>query len=118
MVETRRGYHPDNESFGAFLMSPLVFRWALEGAYEVQSIAARTTNRSNDPDARHMADEYVVNPIPSGVTVGGNARGAAQVENHSDHAVAHEFGTTKQRGYRDLARAGARVGEFRGLKDE
>ncbi len=119
MAETRRGYHPDNASFGRFMMSPLVFRWALEGAYAVQAIAARTTNRGRGPGP-HLADSYIVTPIPDGVVLGRerNRRGAAQVENHLGHAAAHEFGNSQGRGYRVLGTAGAAVGEFRGKLDD
>ncbi len=115
-METRTGYKADNASFGRFMVSPLVFKWALQGAYAVQAKAKSLTPVGDGP--AHMRDLYTVTPIGGGVLVGRNRRGAAMVENHSPHAAAVEFGNAKSRRRRPLGRAAATVGEFRDTRKE
>lgn len=116
MVEMRRGYVPDNESFGLYLMSPPVFKVALQAAYNIAASAAKLTPVGAGP--AHMRDLYIVTPLPQGIVAGkeGNRRGAAQVENSSPHAAAVEFGNARSRRRRPLGTAGAMHGEFRDIR--
>ena len=97
----------------AFLLSDDVQKWADSAAKAIAQEAARLTARSKGPGP-HMADQYAVVTIPPVVlSRERNARRAAAVVNHSDHAAAYEFGTSRQRGRRPLGRAGALHGEYK-----
>lgn len=120
MVETRRGYHPDHESFGRFMLSDQARKPAIEAAHDVVGVAHALAVK--EVGEGQFSENFQVNSEAAPVIVAGNPRVGAEVYNDVRHAAVVEFGagtrsedgTKPREGHRVLRRAGSAIGELRG----
>lgn len=128
--ETRQGYHPNNVSFGKFMLSEQARRPAVQAARHIRDVAKKTAARS-DPkrkgrvEGQPLSASYHVNRKPAPVTIDGNPRAIAEVYNNSKYAARREFGDdtkkgrkqggTHGKGDRNLRQAGMTIFNAEGL---
>jgi len=127
-LETRRGYRPHHgkgpnpriknphPGMAALLLSDQSADPAIKAAKEIARIAQATAPRSSGPGP-HMADQYEVNEVlvTAPTVPAKNPRKGAEVTNSAPGAVQTEFGGKRNVKHRQLLKAGAAVGEARGV---
>ena len=110
----RAKFKPDYREFDRFATSDQMLEPLYQAAHDVRLRAQATSPRSNGPGP-HYADEYKVDSSAGNLTIGRFRRRIVVVVNESKKAAPNEFDNARSKGGHYLARAGAAVGEYRGV---
>lgn len=107
-------YKPDYRQFHRFATSDQMLRPLYQAAHDIRTIAAATSPRSNGPGP-HYADEYKVDASAGTLRIGRFSRRIVTVVNESPKAAPNEFDNKRSKGGHHLAKAGAAIGDYRGV---
>lgn len=114
-TRVRAKYKPDYRGFDKFATSDQMLEPLYQAAHDIRKHAAAISPRSDGPGP-HYADEYKVDSRPNVLRIGRFRRRIVTVVNESPKAAPNEFDNKRSKGGHYLARAGARVGDYRGVK--
>lgn len=113
-LERRRGFKPDHQSFGRFILSEQARRPAAKAAADIADYAQQIAPRGEEADADRYAESFEVIQAGTYTAKNGNIRAIALVTNSNEAAPAVEFGRGPgagregpRGGHRTLRRAGA-----------
>ena len=101
-------YVPNHRSFGAFIKSERMRDVTVEVAQDIAALAKQfspESSRGGDQEGRRMKDQFDVVRNAGFIKVGGNVRVKVEVVNPARSAAPNEFGTSKNKPHRMLARA-------------
>ena len=107
-------FKPDHRAFTEFATSDQMLEPLYKAAHDVRSVAQAISPRSNGPGP-HYADEYKVDASAGNLRIGRFSRRIVVVLNESPKAAPNEFDNRRKKGGHYLAKAGAAVGEYRGV---
>jgi hypothetical protein len=107
-------FRPDHKAFTEFATSDQMLEPLYQAAHDVRMIAQATSPRSNGPGP-HYADEYKVDAGAGNLRIGRYSRRIVTVVNESKKAAPNEFDNRRSKGGHYLAKAGAAVGDYRGV---
>lgn len=107
-------YKPDYRGFKEFAESDQMLEPLYKAAHDVRIVAQTISPRSNGPGP-HYADEYKVDAGAGTLRIGRFSRRIVTVVNESKKAAPNEFDNKHSKGGHYLAKAGAAVGEYRGV---
>ena len=110
----RARFKPDHKEFTRFATSDQMLKPLYEAAHDIRRIAAGISPRSDGPGP-HYADEYKVDTRPNNLKIGAFSRRIVTVVNESPKAAPNEFDNKRSKGGHYLARAGAAIGDYRGV---
>lgn len=113
-ARVRAKFKPDYKAFDRFATSDQMLEPLYQAAQDVRKIAAATSPRSAGPGP-HYADEYKVDSRPSVLRIGRFRRRIVTVVNESRKAAPNEFDNKRSKGGHYLGKAGAAVGDYRGV---
>jgi len=107
-------FQPDYKEFDRFATSDQMLEPLYLAAHAVRGVAAAISPRSNGPGP-HYADEYRVDSSAGNLRIGRFRRRIVVVVNESPKAAPNEFDNRRSKGGHYLARAGAFIGDYRGV---
>lgn len=119
-MASRRGarvkakFKPDHKEFTRFATSDQMLEPLYQAAHEIRAIAQATSPRSDGPGP-HYADEYKVDASAGNLRIGAFSRRIVTIVNENAHAAPNEFANKNSRGGHYLAKAGAVIGDYRGV---
>jgi hypothetical protein len=113
-TRVRARFKPDYRGFDKFATSDQMLRPLYQAAHDIRRIAKATSPRSNGPGP-HYADEYKVDSRPQNLMIGRFRRRIVTVVNESPKAAPNEFDNKRSKGGHYLAKAGAAIGDYRGV---
>lgn len=114
-TRVRAKFKPDYRGFHKFATSDQMLEPLYQAAHDIRLIAKATSPRSNGPGP-HYADQYKVDTRPQNLVIGRFARRIVTIVNESPKAAPNEFDNKRSKGGHYLAKAGARIGDYRGVK--
>lgn len=114
-TRVRAKFKPDYRAFHKFATSDQMLEPLYEAAHDIRARAQVISPRSDSPGP-HYADEYKVDSRPQNLTIGRFARRIVTVVNESPKAAPNEFDNRRSKGGHYLGKAGASIGEYRGVK--
>lgn len=114
-TRVRAKFKPDYRAFDRFATSDQMLEPLYQAAHEIRAIAQATSPRSDGPGP-HYADEYKVDSRPQNLTIGRFRRRIVTVVNESSKAAPNEFDNKRSKGGHYLGKAGAAIGDYRGVK--
>lgn len=117
----RAKYVPNHRSFGAFMKSEQMRDVTEEIANDIADLAKQfspTSTRGGDQEGRRMKDQFKVVREAGFIKVSGNVRVRVLVINEARSAAPNEFGTSKNKAHRMLARAAMAVHPTADFKPE
>lgn len=115
-TRVRAKFKPDYRAFDRFATSDQMLEPLYKAAHDIRAIASATSPRSDGPGP-HYADEYKVDSRPQLLRIGRFRRRIVTVVNESDHAAALEFDNKRTKGGHHLGKAGAAIGDYRGIME-
>lgn len=113
-TRVRAKFKPDYREFHRFATSDQMLEPLYVAAHAIRTIAAATSPRSNGPGP-HYADEYKVDTSPHNLKIGRFSRRIVTIVNESPKAAPNEFDNRRSKGGHYLAKAGAAIGDYRGV---
>lgn len=113
-TRVRAKYKPDYRGFDKFATSDQMLEPLYQAAHDIRRIASATSPRSNGPGP-HYADEYKVDASAGVIKIGRFRRRIVTVVNESPKAAPNEFDNKRSKGGHYLAKAGAAIGDYRGV---
>lgn len=114
-TRVRAKFKPDYKAFDRFATSDQMLEPLYKAAHDIRAIAEGISPRSAGPGP-HYADEYKVDTRPNNLRIGRFRRRIVTVVNESPKAAPNEFDNKRSKGGHYLGRAGAAVGDYRGVK--
>lgn len=109
-------YVPNHKSFAMFIKSDQVRDPTEQVAEDIAALAKEfspKSERGGDREGRRMSDRFKVVRNAGLMKVGGNLRVRVLVVNNARSAAPNEFGSSKNKAHRMLARAGSIFGDFK-----
>jgi hypothetical protein len=113
----RAKFKPDYRAFHRFATSDQMLKPVYEAGHDVREIASQLAPRSDGPGP-HYADEFKVNASAGTVKIGRFSRIIVEVVNENKAAAPNEFGNKNNKAQHPLGRAGAMVGDYRGVMED
>jgi hypothetical protein len=109
-------FKPDHREFTRFATSDQMLEPVYKAAHDVREIAQATSPRSDGPGP-HYADQYKVDASAGTLRIGTYKRVYVNVVNEDEAAAPNEFGNKRTRGGHYLGKAGAAIGDYRGVME-
>jgi hypothetical protein len=116
-TRVRAKFKPNYREFDRFATSDQMLKPLYEAAHDIRKIAAEISPRSAGPGP-HYADEYKVDTRPNVLRIKRFRRRIVTVVNESPKAAPNEFDNRRSKGGHYLGKAGARIGDYRGLMED
>lgn len=113
-TRVRAKFKPDYKAFDRFATSDQMLEPLYRAAHDIRKIATADSPRSDGPGP-HYADQYKVDARPKTLRIKRFRRRIVTVVNESPKAAPNEFDNKRSKGGHHLAKAGARVGDYRGV---
>lgn len=113
-ARVRAKYKPDYREFHRFATSDQMLEPLYLAAHVVRGVAQSIAPRSDGPGP-HYADEFKVDTSPNNLKIGRFSRRIVVVVNENKAAAPNEFGNRHVKGQHPLGKAGAFVGDYRGV---
>jgi hypothetical protein len=104
-------FKPDHQAFTRFATSEQIMKPLREAAHDIQQNAQTLATKRTG----NYASGFKVDFSKSIVLIGAYPRAVAVVRNDDPAAAPNEFGNRHNKAKHTLARAGAMVGDFRGV---
>lgn len=113
-TRVRAKFKPDYKAFDRFATSDQMLEPLYKAAHDIRKIAQANSPRSNGPGP-HYADDYKVDSRPKTLRIKRFRRRIVTVVNENPKAAPNEFDNRRSKGGHYLAKAGAAVGDYRGV---
>jgi hypothetical protein len=107
---------PNYREFDKFATSNQMLEPVYQAGHDVRQLASQIAPRSDGPGP-HYADQFKVNASAGSIRIGRFRRVIVEVVNEDKAAAPNEFGNQHMSGSHPLGRAGAAIGDYRGVME-